>query len=110
MWAALSGALELYSGIRVRGRFPAATDWLTVGAFTAAAAVVFVLVPPEYRHSFTGPDGVARVLDSSVVAVGLLGAYAAIVAVYLLVGGFSAKWGTVTEAVPSGAAARGEKL
>lgn len=93
-WAALTGALELYSGFRTRRRHVASVDWLTVGGITAVAAIVFVLIPPEFAQEFTGPDGVARVLDSSVVAVGSLGAYAAIIAVYLVIAGLSAKWGT----------------
>ena len=109
-WAAVTGALELYCGLRTRGRFTAAVDWLSVGAITAVAAVIFVLLPPEYRQDFTGPDGVPRVLDSSVVAVGMLGAYAAIVAVYLLIAGLSAKWGTRTETTPGSTAVKGENL
>ncbi|HEY8913427.1 hypothetical protein [Lacisediminihabitans sp.] len=94
VFAAITGFLELYSGLRTRRRFVASGDWVTAGAFTAVVAVVFVLIPPGYSQRFTGPDGVARVLDSSVVVVGLLGAYAAILAVYLLIAGLSAKWGT----------------
>ena len=109
-WAALTGALELYAGIRARGRHAAATDWLTVGTITAVAALIFVLMPSRYHQDFAGPDGVSRVLDAAVVVVGLLGAYAAIVAVYLLVAGFSAKWGTRAVADPAGIAAKGEDL
>lgn len=93
VFATITGVLELYSGLRSRRRFAAAGDWIAVGAFTVAAAVVFVLIPPGYAQRFTGPDHVARVLDASVVAVGLLGAYAAIVTVYLVIAGLSAKWG-----------------
>jgi uncharacterized membrane protein HdeD (DUF308 family) len=94
VFAAITGFLELYSGLRSRGRFVGSGDWIAVGVFTAVAALVFLFIPPSYTQTFTGPDGVARVLDSAVVVVGLLGAYGAIVAVYLLIGGLSAKWGT----------------
>jgi uncharacterized membrane protein HdeD (DUF308 family) len=94
VFAAVTGFLELYSGLRTRRRFVASTDWIAVGAFTAIAALVFLLIPPGFSQTFTGPDHVKRVLDSAVIAVGLLGAYAAIVAVYLVVAGLSAKWGT----------------
>ncbi|MBK4348726.1 hypothetical protein [Lacisediminihabitans changchengi] len=103
---AVTGALELYSGYRSRRRYVASTDWFAVGGLTAIAAIVFVAIPPGYSQSFTGPDHVLRVLDSAVVAVGLLGAYGAISAVYLLIAGLSAKWGTqsaatiVAEATP----------
>lgn len=93
-WAALTGALELYAGLRCRGRHVASGDFLTVGGLTALAAVVFVLIPPEYSQRFVGPDNVRRVLDAAVVAVGLLGAFAVILAVFLTVAGLSAKWGT----------------
>jgi uncharacterized membrane protein HdeD (DUF308 family) len=93
-FAAITGFLELYSGLRERRRFVASGDWLAVGVFTAIAAIAFLLVPPGYSQHFTGPDGVTRVLDAAVVFVGLLGAYGAILAVYLLIAGLSAKWGT----------------
>ncbi len=93
-FAAITGFLELYSGLRSRRRFVASGDWVAVGVFTAVAALVFLLIPPGFHQGFRGPDGVNRVLDASVVVVGLLGAYAAIVAVYLVIAGLSAKWGT----------------
>lgn len=77
VFAALTGFLELYAGLRARGRFVASRDWLLVGAFTAFTALVFLLIPPD-----------------AVVAVGLLGAYGVTVGVYLLIGGLSLKWGT----------------
>ena len=108
VWAALTGALELYSGLRARRRHVASGDLLTVGAITAAAALVFVLIPPEFAEQFTGPDGVERVLDSAVVAVGLLGAYAAIIAVFLVIAGLSAKWGTQKAAPAASDAVKGK--
>lgn len=94
IFAALTGFLELYSGLRTRRRFVASGDWLAVGALTAITALAFVLIPPEYTQTYSGPDHITRVLDASVVAVGALGAYAAILAVYLVIAGLSAKWGT----------------
>jgi uncharacterized membrane protein HdeD (DUF308 family) len=95
-FAAITGLLELYSGLRTRRRYVASGDWIAVGASTVVVAIAFLLIPPAYSQTFTGPDHIKRVLDSAVVAVGLLGAYGAIVAVYLLIAGFSAKWGTQT--------------
>ncbi|MBC7519247.1 MAG: hypothetical protein H7248_10305 [Microbacteriaceae bacterium] len=94
VWAALTGALELYAGMRCRGRHVASGDLMTVGALTALAAIIFVLIPPEFSQQFVGPDHVKRVLDAAVVAVGLFGAYAIILAVFLTVAGLSMKWGT----------------
>lgn len=93
-FAAISGLIELLSGYRARGRFVASTDWMVVGGLTVATAVIFLLTPPAYSQSFKDPDGVTRVLDSSVVIIGVLGAYAAVTAVYLVIAGLSSKWGT----------------
>jgi len=72
VWAAVTGFLELYTGIRVRGRGQVARDWLIVGALTAVLALVFLLLPPH-----------------AVVAVGLFGAYLVITGVYLVIAGVS---------------------
>ncbi len=91
-WAATTGFLEIYAGLRARGRFAASRDWLFVGCLSALLAVVVLVLPPDYAQPFTGPDGVERVLTTSIVAVGLLGAYGAIVTVYLVIGALSLKW------------------
>lgn len=93
-WALLTGALELYNGFRLRGRSPLSRDWVTVGLATVLLAVAFLVVPQGLDQQFTGPDGVERSLTASIVTVGIFGAYAAIVAVLLVIGGFSLKWGT----------------
>jgi uncharacterized membrane protein HdeD (DUF308 family) len=72
VWAAVTGVLELYTGIRIRGRGQVARDWLVVGALTAVLALVFLLLPPH-----------------AVVAVGLYGAYLVIIGVYLVIAGVS---------------------
>jgi uncharacterized membrane protein HdeD (DUF308 family) len=74
VYTALTGVLEIYAGLRTRGRAPA-RDWLTVGAYTAAAAIVFVLIPPD-----------------SILATGLVGAYGIILGVFLLIAGLSLRW------------------
>ncbi|WP_308466692.1 hypothetical protein [Rathayibacter soli] len=77
VWAALTGFSELYAALRIRGRLAAGRDWLVVGAMTAVLAVVFLLIPAD-----------------AVLAVGLFGAYAVVIGVYLAIGAFSLKWGT----------------
>jgi uncharacterized membrane protein HdeD (DUF308 family) len=103
-WAALTGFLELYAGFRARGRHGASRDWIFVGALTVLLAIVVLLVPPGFREQFTGPDGVDRVLSASVIVVGILGAYGAITAVYLIIGGLSLKWAPTTPALAGDAA------
>lgn len=75
VWAAVTGFVELYAGLRSRGRTAAARDWIAVGGFTAVLAVVFLLLPPD-----------------AVTAVGLLGGYLVILGVFLVIGGLSLKW------------------
>ena len=75
VWAAVTGFVELFAGLRARGKVAAARDWIAVGALTALLAIVFLLLPPD-----------------AVTAVGLLGGYLVIVGVYLIIGGFSLKW------------------
>lgn len=91
-FGAITGLLELYLGIRSRGRAGMSRDWTFIGALTAALAVVALLIPPDFSQTFTGPDGVERALTASIVLVGILGAYWVIVGVYLVIGGLSLKW------------------
>ena len=72
VWAAVTGVLELYSGIRIRGRGQATRDWLIVGVITAVLSLTFLLLPPH-----------------AVVSVGLFDAYLVIVGVYLAIAGVS---------------------
>jgi uncharacterized membrane protein HdeD (DUF308 family) len=95
-FAAITGFLELYLGLRSRGRDSSSRDWVFVGALTALLALLVLLVPPGFSQQFTGPDGVARELTASVVVVGALGAYWAILGVYLVIAGFSLKWSPTT--------------
>jgi len=69
VWAALTGILELYNGVRERGRDAAARDWLITGALTAVLALVLLFVPAD-----------------AVLAIGLLGAWAVIVGVFQGIG------------------------
>ena len=85
VWAAVTGFVELFAGLRARGRTPAARDWIAAGGFTALLAIVFLLLPPD-----------------AVTAVGLLGAYFVILGVYLVIGGLSLKWAAAPGAAASG--------
>ena len=85
VWAAVTGFVELFAGLRARGRTAAARDWIAAGGFTALLAIVFLLLPPD-----------------AVTAVGLLGAYFVILGVYLVIGGFSLKWAAAPGAAASG--------
>ncbi len=84
---AITGFLELYAGFRSRGRNPSARDWVIIGAFTAIAALVFLVLPL-----------------GSVAAVGLFGAYGILLGVFLVIAGLSLKW-SVQDASDSSATA-----
>ena len=102
-FAAITGFLELYLGLRSRGRSGSSRDWVFVGALTALLAIAVLLVPPGYTQPFTGPNDFEGVLTASVVVVGLLGAYWAILGVYLVIASLSLRWSTAPTLAKSGA-------
>jgi uncharacterized membrane protein HdeD (DUF308 family) len=71
IWAGITAALELYAGYRETNR-TVAKEWLTIGGFTAILAIIEAVVPMN-----------------DVYAVGIFGAYAAIVGVYQIIAGIS---------------------
>lgn len=91
-FAAITGFIEFYLGLRSRGRDASSRDWVFAGALTALLALVVLLVPPGFSQPYTGPDGVDRELTASIVVVGLLGAYWVILGVYLVIAALSLKW------------------
>jgi len=103
-FAAVTGFLELYLGLRRRGRRSSSSrDWVFVGALTVVLAIIVLLVPPGFSQAFTGPDDVPRALTASVVIVGSLGAYWAVLGVYLVIAGLSLRWASTPTPVGSGA-------
>ena len=108
VWAALTGFLELYLGLRARRRAAAsrindststlAKDRLFIGGLTALLAVAVLLVPSDYNLPYMGADKVERFLTASVIVVGALGAYCAIVGVYLVIGAMSLRWADKADA------------
>ena len=93
-WAAITGFLELYAGVRARSRRASSRDWTFVGAVTVLLALVALVIPPDYVQHYNAPgDGGPRVLNASVMVVGAMGIYGAIVAVYLAIAGFSLRFG-----------------
>jgi uncharacterized membrane protein HdeD (DUF308 family) len=94
-FAAVTGILEILLGLRARGRHPAARDWLTVGILTALLAIAVLLVPADYALPWEVEDKgvtVSGILTAPIIVVGVLGAYAILVGVYLAIGGLSARW------------------
>jgi uncharacterized membrane protein HdeD (DUF308 family) len=94
LWGIIGGFLELYAGIRSRGKRAVARDWIFVGALTVLFAVVCLVIPPDYVQHYNAPgDGGPRILNASVMVVGAMGIYGAVVAVYLAIAGFSLRFG-----------------
>lgn len=91
-WAALTGALELVFALRARRRIAGTRDNLFAAGLTLVLAVVLLLLPPDLVDEYTGIEGVSGTLTSSIVAVGVIGAYAAVLAVFLIIGGLSLRW------------------
>ena len=87
-----TGIIELVAGLRARGRAAGARDWIFVGGLSALTAAAVLLVPADFVDVITIPGKDVPPLTASIMVVGLFGAYAAIVAVYLVIAGLSLKW------------------
>ncbi|HWI31598.1 MAG TPA: acyl-CoA synthetase [Microbacterium sp.] len=103
-WALLSGLAEGIAGwraLRHAQRADAAErsaarseerDGFTVGVITAVLGLGLLIVPGQYVLDYYIPDADQTfTLTGITIAVGVFGAYAAIVAVYLGIAGFSPK-------------------
>lgn len=93
-WAAVTGLIELLWGIvqKRAGHGRVATDAIIVGAFTILLAVLIALVSPDYAGEFAIPEAdVHGYVTGITIAVGYLGGYAAIIAVFLGIGAFPPK-------------------
>lgn len=102
-WAVLTGFTEIMLWYRMRARHSFARDWLTTGILTLAVAVAVLVVPGDFANAWQveNKDGsvLSGVVTAEVFAVGLLGAYAFVLGVFLLIAAVSVRG--VTGAVPS---------
>lgn len=99
-WAIVTGALELVSGIRARGRLTAARDWIILGGVTLLLAVGFLVVPPDYNQTLGGIEQIKGALTASVILVGMFGAWAIVSGVLLAISAVSARDSRVAPAGP----------
>ena len=91
-WALVTGIVEAV--VAYRGRADAARsasrDGLTIGVLTIVLGLALLLVQPGYALDYYIEDaGRSFTLTGITIAVGIFGGYAAIVAVFLGIAGFS---------------------
>lgn len=104
-WALLSGVLELVTGLRRRRTSGLARDWMLLGGITVLLAVIYLIVPTDYSKELGGIEKIRGTLTSSTILVGLVGAYGALVGIFLVIQGLSLKWQTGSPQPLAGAAA-----
>lgn len=105
-WAALTGVVEVVAGARAlktAGRGTSARsdarDTATVGILSVVLAIALALVPSGFALQYHIDDaGQSFTLTGITIAVGVLGGYAAVLAVYLAIAGFSPRQAALDEA------------
>ncbi|KHK95804.1 hypothetical protein LK09_17345 [Microbacterium mangrovi] len=96
-WAILSGVIELVDGVRTRRdpdagpqRRSEARDAIVVGILTLVLGFALLLVPGQYALQYYIAEAHRSfTLTGITIGVGIFGGYAAILAVYLAIAGFS---------------------
>lgn len=109
IWALLTGIIELISGIRGRrAGHEDAADAILIGAITLALGLGLLLVNPAYSLEYFIKEADATfTLTGIVIGVGIFGGYAAVIAVFLGIAGFSPRRhvAEITEAPAAGRSA-----
>lgn len=94
-WGLATGVAEIVLWRRMRARNSFARDWLIAGSLTLVLAVAVLLIPSDFANAWQVEDkdgGVlSGVVTAEVFAVGLLGAYAFMLGVFLLIAAVSAR-------------------
>lgn len=90
-WAVLTGLLEGASGILSRSRSSLARDWTLTGGVTVLLGVVALVLPRDILQAVAGEKGAAGLLTSSVILVGVIGAWAVIVGVLQVISAVSVR-------------------
>lgn len=89
-WALLSGAVELIVGLRGRrADDPLARDQVLTGGLGILLAVALLLIPAGFSSDYTIDEAGTFQLTGIILGVGMLGGYAALVAVFLGIAGFT---------------------
>lgn len=119
VWALLTGIIETAAGARARRSLRdspdlaargEARDALTVGIVTILLGLGLLLVPTQYALSYYIADaGQSFTLTGITIGVGIYGAYAAIIAVYLGIAGLSPRRSVTPAPADAGAAAASDQ-
>lgn len=95
VWGTVIGVTDIVLWYRTRGRDRFARDWLTVGILTLVFVVAVLVVPGDFANAWEveNKDGsvLSGVVTAEVFAVGLFGAYAFMIGVYLIIAAVSAR-------------------
>ena len=107
-WALITGGIELGAGIAARRRGDeGARDAILVGAFGLALGVGLLLVNPAYSLDYFIDDADQWfTLSGITIGVGIFGAYAAVVAVFLAIAALSPRTPAAIEESAEAHAAR----
>ncbi|MFT4157170.1 MAG: acyl-CoA synthetase [Microbacterium sp.] len=91
-WALATGAVELIAGLADRRAGESgARDSITVGAFGILLAVALLAIPAGFTQHYQVKNAGEFLLTGIILGVGMLGGYAAIVAVFLGIAGLTPK-------------------
>lgn len=106
-WAVVSGVIELVGALRDRkaGRTAGVRDGVLIGILGIVLGVVLLLTPMQYALDYSITGAGSFTLTGITIAVGLFGGYAAVIAVFLAIAGFSPRRTEPVPAVPSEEAA-----
>jgi len=86
----LLAAADLVLGLRLRRRDRYGRDWIATGVIEALGALLVVVVPPTFSQAFSFTDAgevVSGAVTASTTMVGLFGAIAAVLGVFLAIAG-----------------------
>ncbi len=89
-WAGVVALIELTAAVRTARRVDGAKDLYITGAASAVLAIVALALPADLNQVVQGTQG-GGVLTSSIIGVGVLGAWAAVTGLFLAIGGLSLK-------------------
>ncbi|MBX3094626.1 MAG: hypothetical protein KF680_08860 [Cryobacterium sp.] len=94
-WAIVTGVTEIVLWHRMRVESAFARDWLTGGILTLVLAAAVLVIPADFANAWQVEDkdgGVlSGVVTAEIFAVGVLGAYAFVLGMFLLIAAVSAR-------------------